>query len=235
MTLTRRSRAPLKLYESGGKFCGQVYEAIESFAAANTDALHVQPHFELVLICGAFERLVGCTDGTANALLAAYKPIWFREELPVSQQISYQRIVKESLRGYPTRSAWLKDMYILRNEHAHGKHSPQYKSTWRLDEHLLLASHIFPIVLKCALSKSDAYAMTPDDKRDVFAIDYLLHLNDQLAPVAADEPHEFAWTEALKTASWDHLSPESKLAEMLSTDWADATEGEGGWSTPEIK
>jgi hypothetical protein len=126
-------------------------------------------------------------------------------------------------------------MYILRNEHAHGKHSPQYKSTWRLDEHLLLASHIFPIVLKCALSKSDAYAMTPDDKRDVFAIDYLLHLNDQLAPVAADEPHEFAWTEALKTASWDHLSPESKLAEMLSTDWADATEGEGGWSTPEIK
>ena len=59
---------------------------------------------------------------------------------------------------------WIRDFYRLRGDLAHGKVESKYPAIWTLRDHLLHASYVFPLVLKCKLTEGNFYNLTEDDQ-----------------------------------------------------------------------
>jgi hypothetical protein len=71
------------------------------------------------------------------------------------------------------RQIWVRDLYRLRGDLAHGKVSPRFPSIWKTDEHLLLAAFVFPLLVKSLLSAAGAYTLTEGDEVSIDAFERL--------------------------------------------------------------
>ena len=157
----------------------RVEEAIRQFGLANTDSPSMLGDWELVQQCGAFERLLRPLGQTAPAFATAVNAwlSWNAESTPEPDGVDA---------GESCLYAWAYDFYMNRGSPAHGEleMSPDKleKQHWDLREHLLLASHLFPLTLKAVLRRCGHYECSDHDHAEIAAIDCRLHCNP-LAPL----------------------------------------------------
>jgi hypothetical protein len=139
------------------------------FVGANTDNGDVDLHTELVDTVSAFSRLFGVwderdtTDSFVSALPAPPRDEHDEPFRPKANSDLVQRAINA---GSSIRQAWLSDAYRLRGKYSHGDvTNPNYRPTWQVHEHLLLAAVIFSLVVKAVLAKGGHYQFSDDDRR----------------------------------------------------------------------
>jgi len=69
---------------------------------------------------------------------------------------------------------WLKELHNLRSKLIHGDNLFSRTWGWRIGEHLLMASFVFPLATKLLLAATHLYELTQDDRAALLAIDNLL-------------------------------------------------------------
>ena len=194
----------------------RIYEALLSFNLANTDNSEMSEHIEMVLHAGAFERLFDCHHGKEDELAKRFTGVCSpRQNLELQscsslENLEYQNRFK---RASTIREIWIRDLFRLRSNLAHGKVASRYMPLWSLQNHLLLASYVFPIVLKCELAALGFYTRT---ETDVDAVDLFepLACKDHFKPVSnRHDPCSHPWNE-IKEQVWQNRM-RMKLAEEL--------------------
>ena len=145
---------------------GHWNNAIACFNQANTDSDNIRDNVEGVLLSSAFEHLL---DAKSNAKDVARL---FSVTLDKSDGI----LAKDSLRfsddkkkvsDETLRYEWMREFYQLRGAYAHGKLVPQQPMKWTVQEHFILATIAFPLVVKSLLVEAGKYSLTNDDEAQI--------------------------------------------------------------------
>jgi hypothetical protein len=154
----------------------RVREAIEIFNLASSEASTISEWTELVLMNGAFERLFespGKEDVLAGGFTATLQP---EEALPperLAKIATNPEAAARFRRAVSVREVWIRDLFRVRNEYAHGVVTTRYPALWSVREHLLLASFAFPLVVKSTLSANGIYALSEQDQLHINAFEAL--------------------------------------------------------------
>lgn len=145
------------------KWWGQLFDAIFWFNHANTDSDTIRPEVEAVKMVSSFEQSLGRTRGKERELRKAFVTGFVpNHEMPYSAS---ERSKSSRMEGCASvRDAWIADFFRLRGDHAHGRRKAHYKSAWALNEHLILGSYAFPLLVKSLLAKHRLYALVHDDR-----------------------------------------------------------------------
>jgi hypothetical protein len=188
-------------------------DAIVSYNLANTDAAGISLHVELVLMSGALERVLGCKGGSDKALAQA-----FTTALKPSTDLGRNTCdrIKAAAGRFPRaqtiREVWIRDLYALRGDLAHGKVAQKYPSIWTLHEHLLLASFAFPLVVKSLMVSTGACSLTESDEVAIDSFEPLLCVKELMTPLD-EHGMQWPWNEVLWRVE-DNLHT-AKTVEML--------------------
>jgi hypothetical protein len=190
------------------------FEAIVNYGVANRDSPDLTLQIEAVLMIGAFERLFDLRGGKENALAhsfaAALQPT---EEVAIETCTRFSTPDAQSFlrKHHSVRNAWIRDFFRLRGNLAHGLIAPGYPSKWTLQEHLLLGSYIFPLLVKCKLSRDGLYTLTDRDQDDIDVFERLACA--ELFPQVSDDPTDveaesrgFPWNEVRGRFLFDRMS-----------------------------
>lgn len=179
---------------------GRWNNAIACFNQANTDSDNIRDNVEWVLLSSAFEHLL---EAKSKSHKVARK---FCEVLCPPNNI----LAKDSLRfsddkprisddePKTLRYEWMREFYRIRGDFAHGKLVPQQPMKWTVQEHLLLATIAFPLVIKSLLVKASKYILTNDDEAQVACFEGLANtLNFLEAPPCPKENRNSHWMQLL--------------------------------------
>jgi hypothetical protein len=172
-------------------WASSLFEAIAWFNLANTDSDNLHEPMELVGISGAVESALGLSNGKEHELSDAWKSTFLpAQPMAVSKA---QREVQDGLKKYDSvREAWIRDLYRLRHSFAHGRQRSEYKATWTLKEHLLLASLGFPLLVKSILAKRGAYTFDTESRRHLDSFERLAAM-----PELFSEKSQAAWKDVV--------------------------------------
>ncbi|MBI2094928.1 MAG: hypothetical protein HYT89_02035 [Candidatus Omnitrophica bacterium] len=153
----------------------EYYDAISNFNQANTDSDQRTEAEEAVMLIGAFQRLLRCTASGEDDLTARLTKVlnpFIHLEIENCEKI--QNFTHYKVKASTVTEAWISDFFKLRGENAHGKRLPRGPLVWASMEHLLLASFLFPHLLKLQLQEDGYYKLTDDDEADLMAFEPLL-------------------------------------------------------------
>lgn len=147
----------------------RVADASNAFILANTDVSAFRQHQELVLLVGGLQRLLDAEskeEAMARALETLLVPTFaFVPSPPVEDVDEFENQVRTFPRTDVTpRAQWMRELYRLRNEYAHGNSAHRRASMWTLMEHLFAARVIYPLVLKAVLAREGRYTFTKTDQ-----------------------------------------------------------------------
>ncbi len=137
-----------------------IFQGIANFNLSNSDNSSTSETMELVFLVSAFEQLLGCKNGKEDDLANKFIELF---DVSINMNISdCVRLQDRDKRGRfkscnSIQEIWMKDLFRLRGNLAHGRHPKSYPSLWTLKEHLLLSSFIFPLALKECFSKQNMY------------------------------------------------------------------------------
>jgi len=190
------------------------FEAIVNYGVANRDSPDLTLQIEAVLMIGAFERLFDLRGGKENALAhcfaAALQPT---EEVAIETCTRFSTPEAQSFlsQHHSIRNAWIRDFFRLRGNLAHGLITPGYRSRWSLQEHLLLGSYIFPLLVKSKFSRDGLYVLTDRDQDDIDVFERLACV--ELFPQVSNDPtdaeaesREFPWNEVRSRFLFDRMA-----------------------------
>jgi len=182
---------------------GRYQEAIQSFNAANTDDPSVLEESEIVTLVGALERLFDLSRGKEDELAA--EVIRALDSGSTMSPLASLRVGRSPTPVRYTgrdsmREVWIRDVFQLRGQHAHGKIEPRMTTLWSRREHLLFASFAFPLILKHELAREGFYTLTLGDKGRLAAFEELLDPDHFLV---RDPFHDgpYPWSEVLSRTS----------------------------------
>jgi hypothetical protein len=198
----------LQAFDAGGDDWQDIEDAIRNFNAASSDSSQIHQRQELGITVAAIERVLG-SEHTEKQLAAKFTAAL--SLLGESRPKSGGRQRNAELSGFEsTREAWLRDLYRLRNPYTHGRTKPRYASMWTTQEHILLTSFIFPILLKIRLQAMGKYSMVDDDFRQIYYFDQLLALSNVLAE-GREGATTYAWCDVIYDGRWAWLSERENL------------------------
>jgi hypothetical protein len=180
-----------------------IFQGIVNFNLSNSDSLSTSETIEIVSLVGAFEQLLGCKNGKENDL--ANK---FIELFDMSININFldcARLQNEDKRKKfqncrSIQEIWMRDLFRLRGNLAHGRNPKTYPSLWTLKEHLLLSSFIFPLALKECLSKQNVYMKNHHDHQ---LIDFF--------PRILCQEDISRWSEFWREFLWDQVAEQRSI------------------------
>ncbi len=159
---------------------GRWQNAISCFNQANTDSDNIRHQVEWVLLCSAFEHILGAKSEAKDV---AGK---FAEALDPSGELLAKDAVRLSGQqkngGKSLRYEWMREFYRIRGDFAHGKMVTQQPATWNPLEHLVLATIAFPLLVKSLLSKASKYKLTDDDQGQLDCFEKFADTLDCLKP-----------------------------------------------------
>lgn len=183
----------------------QVFESIIGFNSANTDNAEVSGQTEVVLLVGAFQRLLNCTGGKENELAQQFN-LYFRPTHDIEFS-NCSRFVGVNLQNRfhnssTVRDIWIRDLTRLRGDLAHGVISPKYPAIWSLRNHLLLSSFLFPLLLKCYLVRAGCYTLTDDDTLKIELFEQLACAEHFFEQSGSDS---FPWNDIFYAARYQQL------------------------------
>lgn len=178
-----------------------IYESIQAFNLANTDSNQIREHHELVILNGCFERIFDLGKGKMEPLRDAF--IEALEEVPQAEDVNIEKdLGKMTFKThFPLREAFIRDLFNIRGNLAHGKINHGYPSIWTEKEHLLLASYIFPLVVKFLLSKASKYSLSSEDKTLVYTFDHLLASKNLMGETSPGS-YEYVWSQIARDSKW---------------------------------
>lgn len=165
--------------------------SIFNFDCANTDSDLVTPYVELVLTCSAFERLFEIDSASESK---------FAKKFLKLLEVQTENKCPEK------RNVWIRDFFQTRNQLAHGKTKSLMKSKWPINEHLLLATYIFPILVKISLQNDKCYVLTDDDRFDIYLFDLLIKCSGLFKEVNND----YSWNKIRSNATWSWIMDKRK-------------------------
>lgn len=177
-------------------------DTIELFSLANTDSPDIRPHTELVLISSAIQRALGASKKSrVRQLDAAFAEALdrvvpaHRSPSDSKKPLSQRELAAEG----GLRSVWFADLYKARGTLAHGRTSPSAPTHWSVDEHLLLSSHIVPLLVLARLDELGVHPLSDDEREGIGSFDWLLCLENVLGTEPSDFPgHQtHSWKTAL--------------------------------------
>ena len=191
----------------------ELQSSVFSFLKANTDNNDISEHTEMMFLAGAFEKIL---DASSNAASVADKFNELVSQFVIeSDNIKCgERVQKRQKFEKITsiREVWARDFYMARGMLAHGAKSAKGTSIWSPFEHLLLASHVFPLLFKLKLALLKFYKLTDDDLSELYYFDHRIRFGD-VFKIGEDEYSQpvFGWNEAVKQARWDWLHNKNNL------------------------
>lgn len=201
-------------------------DSMLTFNMANTDSSSVSPHLELVLSSGAFERVLGCRNGNhndlANAFLTALVP---SVDITRDKCARLRAYAKKFPKATTVREVWIRDLFNLRGDLAHGKVGPEYPSIWSIGEHLLLAAYVFPFVMKVRLANDALYTLTDQDRAGIEAFEHLACAENLFAHARDPDVDWFQWNEVLANVPVDPARM-AEVGRILQALLAATPEGE---------
>ncbi len=184
------------------------WESIVSFNLANTDNMDMAGEIEAVLLSGAFERLLDCNRGKEDDLAEGFTSALVpTNDLAPSAHVrlSSPDIANRFKKSATIHNMWIRDFFRLRGNLAHGKVTSRYRPVWSLRDHLLLASFIFPLLLKSVLAKEHLYTLSAEDQ---FQIDIFepLACEEHFVPMAnRHDPNAHAWNQVFERMSQEQM------------------------------
>lgn len=191
-------------------------ESIFLFLQANTDSSDVTLHSELVLICGAIESVLGIKNGNTGELVKAFlstveRVLIFDSE--IQNCIKFQEAIKTKThhKANNVREVWIKDFYITRGDIAHGRKVPQYISLWSMQEHVILASEIYPLLLKLKLQELGLYSFTEDDFERLFFFDHRISLVSIMKIAEEHRMPVYGWDKAIEDERYSWMWKKDEL------------------------
>jgi hypothetical protein len=182
-------------------------EAIIWFNAASTESPDEMDETEFILLVSAFERILDLTGGDDDALANAFTNLLVpsdvlpRSALPRTDPITGRAFS----RATSLREVWIRDLYRMRGQFAHGHIEHGIQAYWRVEEHLLFASFVFPLVLRLVLRDQDSYALAERDLIQIDAFEQLISL-DHFADLTEEEIAQgkrgLEWRTVLNAVMW---------------------------------
>ncbi len=159
--------------------------SISCFNLANTDGENVRYQVEWVLLCSAFEHLLGAKSEAKDV---AGK---FSEAMVPGESFLARNANRRSDRwtddGESLRYEWMREFYRIRGDFAHGKLDTEQPAVWNSREHLVLATIAFPLVVKCLLERACTYEPTDDDRAQIDSFEKFADISGFLRPPSGQE------------------------------------------------
>jgi hypothetical protein len=150
-------------------------------ANADDDAMTLTG--EALLMGSAFEQLFGGPSSSyglgekCGELFGEFGSVTVAEAKAARPDIEIDDSKPEYAEAQPkwwVHRKWLEELYDVRSKATHKGHHAGRPWGWRLDEHLLMAAYVFPLVVKILLAREGHYALTDDDRDRLVATDKLL-------------------------------------------------------------
>lgn len=218
----RRDVIDAALAGFGDPDADQLWDALHSFERANTDAPGVLTATELVLMCGAFQSILGMQNKAKHLRLTRA----FAQALGAAQEetvtVSDCSRLKSGSSGSP-RERWFQDFYATRGKLAHGRTTLNHQGAWSADEHLLLGAFIFPRLVLLWLAERGYYQISHELSDDIAAFDHLLCQPPTLFDKGV-KPGSWVWREALWTGK-DGARSKRAVGVMQRPDVDDSSSG----------
>lgn len=150
---------------------------------ANSDDEWMTEQAEAVLMGSAFEQLLegdghaydlGCRfrdvfGGFGSVRVAAAKVVRPGIEIDLTDPARAQ-----AQPGWWVHQKWMEELYDVRSQVVHQGDLAGRTWGWAIREHLVMAAHVFPLVVKLLLRQEGHYAWTDADEADCLAVDKLL-------------------------------------------------------------
>jgi len=182
---------------------GRYMEAIQVFNSGSSDDPSVLQELELVFMVGAFERLYDLSRGKEDEL--AQHAAGALSSISPAQPSTSARVAESA---NPTKyqrhdsmaEVWIRDMFQLRGQHAHGKLESKQQTIWSLREHLLFASVAFPLAVKSELAAEGYYRLSKEDVIMRQAFEALLE-PDHFADFEDGERPKWPWHSVIRRAA----------------------------------
>ena len=175
--------------------------AIACYNHANTDSEAVQHQVEWVLLASAFEQILNA-DSTAKDVAEQFTQAMLPSS-PILAGTTKRRSEQWKDPEKPLRYEWMREFYRLRGDFAHGKLKPKQPAVWNAQEHLVLASITFPLIVRCLLNKAGQYTISDKDRAEINALESVA--DQQFMERLSDERHsgDSLWSRAVEEANWE--------------------------------
>jgi hypothetical protein len=203
---------------------GRYFDSVVLFNRSNTDGDEVRPEVELILVAGALQRVLECRTANINELANNFLRVFVPSvELPLEAPTNSGPL-KVRRRPWPRtiREAWIRDLYVLRGDLAHGRTTARYQADWSVAEHLLLAAYAFPRVVKLCLAEQGAYELTDQDRFDVDVFEDLAR--HELLRSSVQEGGEERWPWNTIRSEWVWSRAGERMRAALETRAEDRSE-----------
>lgn len=160
-----------------------IIEASDLFGQANTDSPNVLISTEIVAMANAFDRLFPKYDGRyklsekVSKILDRWQAVSTRNSNRLSEKgVDFSKIDRRVNDDWKLIRYWMYELYCFRNYYVHGNDLSRHKWSWDANEHLLMGSYIFPLLIKVLLANEGKYELTEEDEFKLVTIDDLLDL-----------------------------------------------------------
>jgi hypothetical protein len=190
------------------KTWGQLSESIFSFNLASTDRHDMGEHVEHVLLSGALERLLNCNRGKEDELAERFTQMLSPSSpMPLGScsRFAAPELITRFKKSSCVCDAWIRDFFHVRGDLAHGKVTPLYPSVWSLPNHLLLASVVYPPLLKKVLSGEGAYTFSEEDRFQIDLFEPLACEEHFVFATPPEEPLDYPWNRVIDAEKWRKL------------------------------
>lgn len=191
--------------------------AISCFNQANTDGENVRYQVEWVLLCSAFQHILGAKS---NANDVADK---FAEAVVPSSLALAGNAKRRSDRwtdvDKPIRYEWMKEFYRVRGDFAHGQLQTKQPSVWNPREHLVLAAITFPVLVRCLLNKKGWYEFTDNDLAQIDAFEKLADEQFLKPPSNQENSLDWVWPRLVQDAKSEVLGRKARNDPEIQRLW----------------
>jgi hypothetical protein len=169
--------------------------AISCFNQANTDNDAILYQVEWVLLCSAFEHILGAKS---DYLDVAQK---FSDALVPYTQLFVRDAKRRSDRwtdaDRPLRYEWMKEFYRIRGDFAHGRLKTRQAAVWNALEHIVLATIAFPPLVRCLLKRKSKYELANEDQSQFGAFEKLADEEFLSPPADQRSSVDSVWSQLL--------------------------------------
>lgn len=165
----------------------RIITALSFFCLANTDSPTMELDAEVILMASAFDQVFETEKNNAHelaiklgSLLNNYGSVSVEKAMKTRKiWLGTHGVAPDEQRAWKVHQKWIEEFYHLRNEKVHGdKRRQDDEWGWSMDEHLVMASFIFPLVVKLLLAQETCYSLTHIDKRELDNVDMRLTARD---------------------------------------------------------
>lgn len=172
-----------KLFKHPDPLVRRILQSVSLYNQANTDSEAMLPQLEIVFLAFTLEQLFANGYGAedlackVSTLLDNYGSIKVNESTRAEDiQLSEKR--EKAEKQWFLHRKWVQEFYQLRNDFVHGNDTRRRTWGWSIQEHLVMASFVFPLLVKILLSQSTKYSLTNKDIVNLEVIDLLLNEKD---------------------------------------------------------